>query len=144
MNKNNPVKFMDGQLVPTTDEVKYLGGILTKSVSAFKEISNRITATMPVLKSLDLFWKHANCSEKWKILVYNSVVISKLTYGLETLQFSDALATKLNSFQQKGLRKILGIPPTFIDRSNTNEKVFEEANKHWKSVRREGKPVMRT
>ena len=32
-------------------------------------------------------------------------------------------------FQMKGVRKHLKIPPTFIDRTWTNQKVYEEANK---------------
>ena len=35
---------------------------------------------------------------------------------------------KLDSFQLKGLRKILRLDTTFINRSNTNKKVFELAN----------------
>ena len=35
----------------------------------------------------------------------------------------------MNTFQMKGLRQIMKIPPTHIDRSWTNRKVYQEANK---------------
>ena len=58
---------------------------------------------------------------------------------METLQSTDSQAKRLDAFQLKGLRKILGLVSTFIDRNNTNAKVFEEANKHWKSMGANGK-----
>ena len=45
------------------------------------------------------------------------------------MQFTESQGRALDVFQQRGLRKILGIAPTYIDRSHTNEKVFEIANK---------------
>ena len=34
--------------------------------------------------------------------------------------------SKLNAFQNKGLGRILGKPPTFIDRGQTNERMYTE------------------
>ena len=34
------------------------------------------------------------------------------------------LARRLDTFQMKGLRKILGIPPTYIHRSTSNQDIF--------------------
>ena len=65
---------------------------------------------MPIVKKLDLFWKKAECSKRWKLNVYNAVVLSKLTYGLETLQFTEAQGNVLDAFQQRGLRKIFKKP----------------------------------
>ena len=71
-------------------------------------------------------------SLKWKVTVYNAIVCSKVFYGLETVQMTSALESKLDAFQQKGLRRILHIPPTFIDifidRSWTNVRVREKAS----------------
>ena len=83
---------------------------------------------MLALASLDLFWKKAKVSLKWKLEVYNAVVVSKLIYGLETLQFNNSTFNKINTFQMKGLRKIMNIPPTFIDRSTTDDMVFNICN----------------
>ena len=50
-------------------------------------------------------------------------------YGLETLHLTESLAKKLDAFQLRGLRKILGMNTTYINRANTNAKVYEEASK---------------
>ena len=106
---------------------KYLGGTITKSASAKTEIENRISETTGVAKALGIFWKKAKCSTAWKINVYNAVVVAKLTYGLEGLQFNESVGKRLDTFQMRGLRHILGIPPTFIDRSNTDADVIRQA-----------------
>ena len=39
---------------------------------------------------------------------------------------------RLDAFQNKGLRRICGIPPTHIDRTATNKKVIETMEKEHK------------
>ena len=56
------------------------------------------------------------------------MVRSKVAYSLETAPLSTSHKKKLDAFQQKGIRQIMGIQPTFIDRSMSNEKVLELAN----------------
>ena len=50
-------------------------------------------------------------------------------YGLETLQLTEAMSKKLDVFQLKGLRQILKLETTFINRANSNQKVFEIATR---------------
>ena len=57
--------------------------------------------------------------KNWKLLVYNSVIISRLLYGLESLQTTDNTGKLLNTFQLKGLKKnILHLHTTYVDRNN--------------------------
>ena len=56
MNKSNNIKLADGQEVRHIDKATYLGGILTRDVSALTEIQNRIVGCIPTLKKVDLFW----------------------------------------------------------------------------------------
>ena len=106
----------------------YLGTHIPKRVDPKIEITRRISQTMPVLRKLDLFWKQANVAIKWKIQVFNAVCVSKLLYGLEALQPTDSTAALLDTFHLKGLRKILNMRTTYIDRSNTNQEVHRRAN----------------
>jgi len=53
----------------------------------------------------------------------------KLVYGFETATMNDNAKKRIDAFQLKGLRQILKLKTTFIDRRNTNERVFELANK---------------
>lgn len=66
-------------------------------------------------------------AKKWQLIIYDAVVRSKLLYGLETLHLTQSMAKKLDVFQLKGLRKILGWETTFTNRMNTNERVYHRA-----------------
>jgi hypothetical protein len=114
--------------MPTTENTKYLGVNINKKIDPKHEIKARISATMPTLKKLDIFWRKTNCSTKWKLIVYNAVIVSKLLYGLETIEPSNSTAKLLDTFQLRGLRKILNLKTTFIERGNTNENIFIWAN----------------
>lgn len=80
---------------------------------------------------MKLFWNKANTSIRWKIQVFNAIIRSKLLYGLECIQLSNAEISRLNSFRNKSLRRILGKPPTFIDRSETNGRMYREIQEHY-------------
>ena len=106
MNGRNIIHLRDGSQMRHADEVTYLGGVLTKQVNIASEISSRIASAMATWKSLDIFWKEAQCSLRNKILTYNAVIKSKLLYALETLEIPTSLLSRLEAFQLKGLRKI--------------------------------------
>ena len=112
----------------STDEAKYLGALITRTIIPRDEIRKRISATMVVLKKLDVFWLKNQCSKKWKLLVYNAVITSKVLYGLQTLEPTESASRLLNTFQLRGLRKILRLHTTYIQRQNTNEYVYRRAN----------------
>ena len=80
------------------------------------------------MEKLDLFWRHSNCPLRFKLTAMDAVLKSKLLYGLETAQLNPSDIQKLDTFQLKGLRKILKITTTYVNRANTNEYVFEKAN----------------
>ena len=55
------------------------------------------------------------------------MIKTKLLYGLESVQLNDSLKKKLDVFQLKGLRKKLNMSTTFINRANTNQTVYAQA-----------------
>ena len=77
---------------------------------------------------LHVYWEATNASNKWKLIIYDAIVRRKLLYGLETVQLTQGILKKLDVFQLKGLRKILGMTTTYINRANSNQKVFQEAS----------------
>ena len=127
-NAHADIHFADGTRIKHKQEVRYLGCMLNMRADTTQEIRGRISTCMAIMKKLDLYWLHARCPVKWKVLVLDAVIRSKLLYGLETATLSDASQRKINAFQLKGLRKILGMHTTFINRDNTNERVFENCN----------------
>ena len=111
-----------------SDEVKYLGISVTQKIDPKHEIRKQISATMAVLKKLDIFWSKTRCGKRWKLLVYDAVITNKKIYGRESIEPTHAAATLLNTFQLKGLRKILRLQTTYIQRHNTNTYVYKRAN----------------
>ena len=85
-------------MMKSMTEVKYLGTIINDKIDPVQEIKRRISSVMPILKHLDIFWHKTNNSKNWKSLVYNSVIISKLLYGLESLQITNNTGKLLNIF----------------------------------------------
>ena len=127
-NKNPNVHFANGQRVPPKDEVKYLGCHLNKHCDTQKEVKSRIARCMTTLKKIDLFWRHCDCPLKFKLLVQDAVIRSKVLYGLEPPQLTEGTLNKLDAFQLNGLRRMLKMVTTYIDRDNTNEEVYRRAN----------------
>jgi hypothetical protein len=128
------INFKDGTPMTKTEQATYLGATISKHSNAETEVRKRITATMPILKKLDTFWCKAECNQKWKLLVFNAVIVSKLLYGLETIEPNNSVNNLIDIFQLKGLRKILKLKTTYIDRINTNHIVYEKANEAVGSV----------
>ena len=66
-------------------QADYLGG-RTKNTGDHKpEIQHRITATWATFRKLDLLWCKSAASVKWKIEVYDAVIVANLTYGLASI-----------------------------------------------------------
>ena len=65
-----------------------------------------------------------------KIVVFDAIVRSKLLYGLESTVMNETVKHSLDIFQFKGLRKILGLKTTFIDRQDDAEKIMSDAQAH--------------
>ena len=126
--KKSSVKFKNGDLVPRKTKATYLGTILTEKADNRTEINNKIAECASTANKLKLFWNKADTTKKWKIQVFDSVIRSKLAYGLECLQLNEVERNRIDAFQMKCIRRILKIPPTFIDREWTNDKVQEAAS----------------
>jgi hypothetical protein len=72
---------------------------------------------------------NSKLSSKFELNAYDAVIRSKLVDGPETVQLSDAIVSKLDAFQLKGIRKILDMQTTFLNRANTHAKVLERASR---------------
>ena len=106
----------------------YLGTLLTDKTENHAEINNRISDCIITANKLKLFWDKAETTKQWKLRVYDAIIRSNLQNGLETTQLTQVEQKRLNTFQMKGIRRLMNIPPTFEDRSWTNDRVSEEAS----------------
>ena len=89
---------------------------------------NTKCANIENMVQLDTFWKTTVCPTRWKLQVYDAMIRNKLLYGLETVHLTQTQQKKVNAFQLRGIRKILGLSTTFVNRSNRNEYVLQRAN----------------
>ena len=105
--------------IPTQDDTTYLGAQLHAKCDITKDLKIKVGAATNTWRKLDKLWKGTNNRIKDKNNIYNAVVRSKVAYGLETAPLTTGHKKKLDAFQQKGLRQIMGIQPAFIDRSMT-------------------------
>ena len=138
---NAHVHFANGDNVKRQEEVKYLGCFLNQKAEVDKEIKKRIATCMTILRSLDLFWRHSDCPVAFKLIAQDAVIRAKLLYGLESAELKQAQLKQLDVFQLKGLRKILRLETTFINRANSNKRVFEKANEHIRTVQQPHKRI---
>ena len=92
------------------------------------EINHKMHQTLKLWFKLNAFWKSVNYPKHWKLHVYDAIIKNKLLYGLETVHLTQAMQKKVDAFQLRGLRKILGMDTTYANRANTNARVIEKAN----------------
>ena len=64
----------------------------------------------------------------FKLMALDAVLRSQLLYKLESAELGTALLNKLDLFELKGLRKILRLDTTYVNRANTNRHVSEIGN----------------
>ena len=127
MNGKAHIHFKNMEKLKEVDKATYLGGTLTNTASRNEELNNRISKALTTCNKLKTFWYKTKCSHKWKLQVYNAIIVSQLTYGLSTVQLTPTMLAKLDAFQMRGLRYILKIEHSFYSHV-TNEEVYEKAN----------------
>ena len=66
-------------------------------------------------------WQHTRLSERDKYKIYSSYVVSKLTYGLQTVWLTKAARSKLDAFHVRCLRQILSIAHSHWSRISNQE-----------------------
>ena len=104
-NATHRIHFRQGNTVPIQTQADYLGGKIKNTGDHKPELQHIISATWKTVRRLDLLWGKPRASIKWKIRVYDAVIVTKLMYGLTSIPLSRADANKLDAFQMRGLRK---------------------------------------
>ena len=99
MNGKANIHFSNGQPLKEVDQAPYLGGIMCNDASRWKEFSNRISKALITCNRLKTFWYKTDCSYKWKLQVYNAIIVSQLTYGLSTVQMTPAMLNDWTLFR---------------------------------------------
>ena len=113
---------LDGKTVEEVDHFTYLGGCVERDGDIKREVSIRIAKAAAAFKSLNNVWSSKIVSLKTKLRLFNSNVLSVLTYAAESWKSSKATDRRIDSFENKCLRKIMSIK---WDEFRTTEEVRE-------------------
>ena len=98
-----------GEEIKESASFKYLGTILSSTGSLEDEFANRLKRghqTMGMLKSI---WNSKRLSIPIKLRMYKSLVRPVLLYGHESWYDNDTISRKFLVFENKALRRILGV-----------------------------------
>ena len=119
----NPITI-NGEAVEEVKKFEYLGATVSDQGGGAEDLHNRINKARNAFNRLKNIWNSNNITRKTKIRLFNSLVKPVLMYGSETWKMTEGDDHKIDTFQQKCLRKILCI--RWQDHI-TNEIVMERA-----------------
>ncbi|KAI8506420.1 hypothetical protein Bbelb_158470 [Branchiostoma belcheri] len=94
---------------PAVDRFCYLGGTITTDCKSDSDIQLRIGRAASAMASLNVVWASSDISHRTKLRLYNSLVLSILLYGAKTWTLTAAQERRLDAFDSKCQRRILGI-----------------------------------
>jgi hypothetical protein len=115
---------LNGESIETVDSFVYLGASMTSSTRAGVEINLRIGKATGAFEGLEKpLWSRPEIGIELKCRVFRTSVLSVLLYGSETWALTQEDTNKLEVFQTRRLRRLLGI--SLLDH-RTNESVLAE------------------
>ena len=88
------------------EEFIYLGSVISTDNCAEKDIKNRINKAKGSYAMLRPIWNSREYSRKTKVKIFKSNVLSVLLYGSETWRMTEKDLKKLETFQNRCLRRI--------------------------------------
>ena len=91
--------------VPLSNEVKYLGVYLDSLSSGRKNLNYRVSQAVSASKLLRPLLSHSSLPPSWKLTVYRSIVLSILTYAMDSALLSPSQIQKMNTVHFKSLRR---------------------------------------
>ena len=118
-----------GERVASKSGLDYLGTVLSFDCLPGHELGRRIEMAKADFTNLQKVWKHSSLHWTREVEIYKALIEPKLMYSLSCLCLSVADRRRLDGFQNRCLRRILGIPPAFISRVS-NAEVRRQAHCH--------------
>jgi ribonuclease HI len=123
-----------GTVIKRVTEFKYLGRYLTQSCSDSRAIKDRIRIADHTIHKLDSSIIRGMSDRATAMKVYDAIVAAQLHYGGETWTPTGADLRRLDSFQQRTFRRLLGMGARWLtsaDRPNypTTELVYQRAQR---------------
>ena len=101
--------FIGQEKIDIVEDFTYLGSSINNQGEMTKEISCRLGKASAAFNQLNKIWSSKKFTLKTKLCFYNTNVLSTLLYGCESWNLRAAQEKKLDAFDSRCLRKILGI-----------------------------------
>ena len=111
-----PVSTPDGTLINATASMEYLGSAIHGDGCSDHEVNRRIAFARADFDILAKTWTHSALTWRQKLNIYGSLVESKLLYSMVSLVLTTAQKRRLDGFQNRCLRKIIGVLPSYVSR----------------------------
>ena len=89
---------------------------LTGDIHAQAELVKGIAMAKNDFLALSNVWRRSSLTWRRKLAIFSSLIESKLLYGLSSICLTVAQERKLNGFQNRCLRKIVGVAPAYASR----------------------------
>ena len=121
------LRFMDGSIVPTVTQVKYLGSRISWNHPFHTAFYHRLGLTEEAFKKLRLVW-NSTLPRSTKVRIYHSAIVPVLLYGLDSLTLTDKLLKKIDGQYYRFLRRSIGVKASYYSRI-TNREVWIQAGK---------------
>ena len=112
----NTIRKEDGALVKTKNSMVYLGSLLSNDGCIGSELARRSGMAQCGFQTLRRVWSHSNLTRRRKTDIFSACILIKPMYCLHTAYLNRAERRKLNGFQARCLRQIIGVLPSFISR----------------------------
>ncbi|CAE8648405.1 unnamed protein product [Polarella glacialis] len=112
--------------VKLKEGIVYLGSLLSNDGSIGGELGRRIGNASCDFRVLCKVWSHAAINKQRKLEIFNACVVSKLMYCIHTAWLNVAERRRLDAFQNKCLRKVMGEEHSFYSRV-TNQSILQQA-----------------
>ena len=106
----------DGAQIPAKERMEYLGTTLTDDVHDQHELVKRIAMAKADFVALEKVWRRSALTWKRKLAIFHSLIESKLLFGLSSICLTRAQERRLDGFQNRCLRVVIGEKPAFLSR----------------------------
>ena len=121
------VRKPDGDDIAAKSELSYLGTMVNGDGRIGKELARRLGAAHSDFRALVRLWRHTSVRRVREMEIFNAVIASRLLYGLSSAWLNIAERRRLDGFQNRCLRAVCGIAPSFVSRVS-NQHVLDVAS----------------
>lgn len=126
VNAKYTVLTPGGEQIQPSQFMTYLGANIYADGCIRSELNQKLGVAWADFSKLHRLWNHSTLTAVRKTQIFQAIVASRLLYGLSSAWLNVAEIRRLNGFQARCLRKIVGVKPAFVSRIS-NAAVLERA-----------------